>query len=591
MDQVKVSGKLQGAAARLRQTSGRIAENALIQAVSVQQIADVAADSAHELAAALTGVRQAAKQAREAEHRVTATGAEIDALVRAVETLAGAARSGGSSMGEFLTALGRIDEIVDFVREVSERTNLLSLNAAIEAARAGEHGRGFAIVAAEIRKLADSTRSATAEMEKLLGAVRSGGEKTAQLAETSDASVREGEAAAAGARDALDAIASAVGSTASAFDAVERSIEAEASRSEEFGTNAAQLLRTTRSHYADAVESTLAVNAIDFHVIEMEAGARAAAIAPAKIACALAPTSVAGRGTEELARRLATALPELAFGVLQAQGRGEVDVLQSVRRGDVALAVVSAAIVGNVIPAVQLIEVPYLVDDGAHAHALLHGPYGTQMLESLAPFGLVGLGFMESGFKHVTNSIRPIRTPADVERLRLRVIEAPVHVAIADAWQAMVRPVPLHQLNDALRRRVIDGQAGNSLPMCVAMKIYETQRYLTLTAHSFAVQVIVANTAWFEAIGPERRARVAAVVAETMAWQTDDLSRAERAAITELETRLEITRLSDAEHRAFVAATSAAYTVIQRLVGADPIAQIRRAAEQARPGRSTARAS
>ena len=226
VDEVTVAGKLQGAAARLRQTSGRIAENALIQAVSVQQIADVAADSARELAVALHDVREAAKQARQAEHRVTATGAEIDALVRAVETLAGAARAGSSSMGEFLTALGRIDEIVEFVREVSERTNLLSLNAAIEAARAGEHGRGFAVVAAEIRKLADSTRSATAEMEKLLGAVRVGGEKTAQLAEASDASVREGETAAAGARDALSAIASAVGATASAFDAVERSIEA-----------------------------------------------------------------------------------------------------------------------------------------------------------------------------------------------------------------------------------------------------------------------------------------------------------------------------------------------------------------------------
>jgi len=125
----------------------------------------------------------------------------------------------------------------------------------------------------------------------------------------------------------------------------------------------------------------------------------------------------------------------------------------------------------------------------------------------------------------------------------------------------------------------------------MATKIYETQRFLTLTAHSFAVQVIVANAAWYEAIGPERRARVAAVVAETMAWQTDDLARAERTALSDLEKRLEITRLTDAEHRAFVGATSAAYTVIERLVGAEPIAHIRRAAEQSRPGRSTARAS
>jgi TRAP-type C4-dicarboxylate transport system substrate-binding protein/uncharacterized protein Yka (UPF0111/DUF47 family) len=585
-----VTQKLRVAASRLHQTSGRIAENALIQAVAVQQIADVAADSAHDLAGALGDVREAAHRARDAERRVAATSSEIDQLVRAVETLAEGARSGSASMGEFLAALGRIDEIVDFVREVSERTNLLSLNAAIEAARAGEHGRGFAVVAAEIRKLADSTRAATAEMEKLLGAVRIGGEKTAQLAEASETAVREGESAATGARDALHAIAAAVGSTATAFDTVERSIEAEASRSDQFGSNAAQLLRTTRSHYADAVESTLAVNAIDFHVIEIDAATTVPPLAPAFVGCALAATSVAGRGTEELIRRLAAELPELSFRAPVAGDRSELDVLHAVRRGDIALAVVSAAILGNVVPSIQLLEAPYLVEDRAHAHALLGGPYGAQTLASLEPYGLVGLGFFESGFKHVTNALRPVRVPSDLERLRLRVIEAPVHVATADAWQAVVHPVPLNKLNDALRRRELDGQASNSLPMCVAMKIYETQRYLTLTAHSYATQLIVANAAWLNSAG-ERRTRIENTVAGVMAWQSDDAAHAERAAFAELEKRMEITRLSDGERRAFVDSTRSVYAALERFIGTEPIGQIRRAAEHARSARSTTRAS
>jgi|HubBroStandDraft_1064217.scaffolds.fasta_scaffold21565_3 TRAP-type C4-dicarboxylate transport system substrate-binding protein len=585
-----VTRKLQGAAERLRQTSGNIAENAQIQAVSVQQIADVAAASAHDLAAALIEVRSAAQSARASEHRVTATGAEIDHLVRAVETLADAARSSSTTMGEFLAALSRIDEIVDFVHEVSERTNLLSLNAAIEAARAGEHGRGFAVVAAEIRKLADSTRAATAEMEKLLTAVRAGGEKTAQLAEASEASVRDGESAATGARDALAAIASAVGGTAAAFEAVERSIEAEATRSDEFGSNAAQLLRTTRSHYADAVESTLSVNAIDYHLIEMEVGDTVPPLSPARVGCALAATSVAGRGTEELVRRLAAELPELGFVNVPPQGRSENDVLHAIRRGELVMGIVSAAILGNITPAIQLIEAPYLFDNQAHAHALLSGPYGAEMLGSLAPFGLVGLGFIETGFKHITNALRPIRVPSDIERLRLRVIEAPVHIAIADAWQAMVRPVPLSKLHDAMRRHDIDGQASNSLPMCVATKIYEVQRYLTLTGHSYATQLIVANAAWLGALG-ERRARLDAAVAGLVAWQSEDAARADRAAFAELEKRMEVVRLSESERRVFAESTKSAYDVLARLMGAEPVARVRRAAEQARVARSNARAS
>ena len=192
--------------------------------------------------------------------------------------------------------------------------------------------------------------------------------------------------------------------------------------------------------------------------------------------------------------------------------------------------------------------------------------------------------------KHITNSVRPIRVLGDIERLRLRVIEAPVHIAIADAWQAMVRPVPLAQLNDALRRHEIDGQASNSLPMCVAMKVQEVQRYLTLTGHSYATQLIVANAAWLGALG-DRRPQIEAVVAGLGAWQGEDAARADRAAFAELEKRMEVIRLSESERRVFAESTKPAYEVLTRLIGAEPVAHVRRAAEQARAPRSNARAS
>jgi hypothetical protein len=76
-----------------------------------------------------------------------------------------------------------------------------------------------------------------------------------------------------------------------------------------------------------------------------------------------------------------------------------------------------------------------------------------------------------------------------------------------------------------------------------------------------------------------------------VAWQGEDAARAERAALAELEKRMEVVRLSESERRAFVESTRPAYDVLARLIGAEPVAHVRRAADQARAGRSTARAS
>ena len=146
---------------------------------------DLLAESANEMAASFTDVTQRMKEAAEmAQHSNEQSRLgkhEVDSTIRTINSLAEEVENAAGVIKRLDDDSDRIGSVLDVIKSIAEQTNLLALNAAIEAARAGEHGRGFAVVADEVRTLAQRVQESTSEIEGMIESVQEG---TRQAMET-----------------------------------------------------------------------------------------------------------------------------------------------------------------------------------------------------------------------------------------------------------------------------------------------------------------------------------------------------------------------------------------------------------------------
>jgi tripartite ATP-independent transporter DctP family solute receptor len=235
---------------------------------------------------------------------------------------------------------------------------------------------------------------------------------------------------------------------------------------------------------------------------------------------------------------------------------GATENVDQVRSGAIFAVFTSIAYFTRTVPELEAVSLPFLFASRDKAFEVMDGPVGELMDEKLLETGFVNLGYMELGFRHATNNVRPITSAEDFAGLRIRLQPNQVHLDTFRALGANPQAMDVSELYSALQQGVLDGQE-NPYNIIATRRFNEVQTYLSDSGHFFDFINVVANRGAFENLSAEEQGWVREAMREAVLFQREaarDLDEGFREQL--VASGMEFTPISDEAREGMRAATS-----------------------------------
>ncbi|MFY0312863.1 TRAP transporter substrate-binding protein [Leisingera sp. D0M16] len=275
------------------------------------------------------------------------------------------------------------------------------------------------------------------------------------------------------------------------------------------------------------------------------------------VAVGAASNSLQGKSAARFAEELQTRLGDAHTVEFYADAQlgNEKELMQKLRLGTVDFTLISS-IMTNVAPEFALFDMPFLVQDRAHLKAIDAEIVQADLAPLAEKAGLKVLSTWENGFRQITNSARPINTPADLDGLKIRTPSSEWRVSMFKEWGANPTPMSFSEVFVALQTGTMDGQE-NPLTNIVGANFQEVQGYLSLTDHVYSPTYLTSGAGTWSKLPADVQASVTEVAAAVQDWSLAQGETADNELVEKV--RAAGVEVNQADKSAFIAASAPIY--------------------------------
>ncbi len=230
------------------------------------------------------------------------------------------------------------------------------------------------------------------------------------------------------------------------------------------------------------------------------------------------PGSLFAASAEEFARRANAKLGDKAKVVVYGSSQlgGDKELVQKLKLGTVDMALPSTVMTSES-DLFGVFEMPYLVKDRKHMGRIEKEVFWPTIAPTVEKKGLKVIAVWENGYRHITNSKRPINTPEDLKGIKLRVPEGKWRVKMFQAYGANPSPMKFSEVFTALQTGVMDGQE-NPFTQITSAKFQEVQKFISLTGHVYTPAYVTVGAKKWAALPADVRKVLEDTAKETQAW-------------------------------------------------------------------------